>query len=101
VARRHREHHKNDRIGWLRAAVLGANDGIISVSSIMLGVATANALRSNILLLDPIRLRRIGGSFLSGRDVKGSLLMQLCKMDEKVWRDLRAASLSLVQPKHL
>jgi len=50
VARRHREHHKNDRIGWLRAAVLGANDGIISVSSIMLGVATANALRSNILL---------------------------------------------------
>lgn len=50
MGRRHREHHKQDRIGWLRAAVLGANDGIISVSSIMLGVATAHALRSNILL---------------------------------------------------
>jgi VIT1/CCC1 family predicted Fe2+/Mn2+ transporter len=50
MARRHREHHKHDRIGWLRAAVLGANDGIISVSSIMLGVATAHALRSSILL---------------------------------------------------
>jgi len=50
MARRHREHHKNDRIGWLRAAVLGANDGIISVSSIMLGVATAHAIRSNVLL---------------------------------------------------
>jgi VIT1/CCC1 family predicted Fe2+/Mn2+ transporter len=39
-----------DKIGWLRAVVLGSNDGIISVSSIMLGVATAHALRSNILL---------------------------------------------------
>ncbi len=50
MARRHREHHKQDRIGWLRAAVLGANDGIISVSSILLGVATAHAERSNIIL---------------------------------------------------
>ena len=50
MSRRHREYHKNDKIGWLRAAVLGANDGIISVASIMLGVATAHAPRSNVLL---------------------------------------------------
>jgi VIT1/CCC1 family predicted Fe2+/Mn2+ transporter len=50
VTRRHHEHHKHDRIGWLRAAVLGANDGVISVSSIMLGVTSAHASRSGVLL---------------------------------------------------
>jgi VIT1/CCC1 family predicted Fe2+/Mn2+ transporter len=48
--RRHPEHHKQDRIGWLRAAVLGANDGVISVFSIMLGVTSAHASRASILL---------------------------------------------------
>ena len=37
------ESHRTDRIGWLRAAVLGANDGIISTASLMLGVAAASA----------------------------------------------------------
>jgi VIT1/CCC1 family predicted Fe2+/Mn2+ transporter len=36
-----KEHHHTDRIGWLRAAVLGANDGILSTSSLVLGVAAA------------------------------------------------------------
>jgi VIT1/CCC1 family predicted Fe2+/Mn2+ transporter len=40
-AKNHREHHLNDRIGWLRAAVLGANDGIVSIASLVMGVATA------------------------------------------------------------
>jgi len=44
------ERHRINRIGWLRAAVLGANDGILSTSSLLLGVATANATRTNILL---------------------------------------------------
>ncbi len=48
--RRHIEHHRIDRISWLRAAVLGANDGIISTASLMLGVAAANAAHSNILV---------------------------------------------------
>ncbi|HEV7856624.1 MAG TPA: VIT1/CCC1 transporter family protein, partial [Herminiimonas sp.] len=39
---RHPERHRNDRIGWLRAAVLGANDGIVSTACLMLGVAAAN-----------------------------------------------------------
>lgn len=39
----HRELHRTDRIGWLRAAVLGANDGIVSTASLIIGVAAANA----------------------------------------------------------
>ena len=42
--------HKGDRIGWLRAAVLGANDGTISVSSLVVGVAAAGAPQGSILL---------------------------------------------------
>ncbi len=40
---RHREHHRTQRTGWLRAAVLGANDGIVSTASLVLGVAAAGA----------------------------------------------------------
>jgi VIT1/CCC1 family predicted Fe2+/Mn2+ transporter len=46
----HREFHRADRIGWLRAAVLGANDGTISVASLVVGVAAANAAPSSILM---------------------------------------------------
>ncbi|MBF8178656.1 MAG: VIT family protein [Burkholderiaceae bacterium] len=44
------EKHFNGRIGWLRAAVLGANDGIISTSCLLLGVASANLARNEMLL---------------------------------------------------
>ena len=40
---RHLESHKSDRIGWLRAAVLGANDGIISIASLVVGIAASDA----------------------------------------------------------
>ncbi len=46
----HREAHLVHRIGWLRAAVLGANDGIISTASLMVGVATAAAQHSDVML---------------------------------------------------
>jgi VIT1/CCC1 family predicted Fe2+/Mn2+ transporter len=46
----HRETHRTSRIGWLRAAVLGANDGIVSTASLMVGVAAANADHSALLL---------------------------------------------------
>jgi VIT1/CCC1 family predicted Fe2+/Mn2+ transporter len=46
----HRETHRSDRIGWLRAAVLGANDGTISVASLVVGVAAAGAPQGSILL---------------------------------------------------
>ena len=47
---RHLESHKSDRIGWLRAAVLGANDGIISIASLVVGVAASGA-SANVILL--------------------------------------------------
>ena len=47
---RHIERHRTSRIGWLRAAVLGANDGIVSTASLMLGVAAAHVSQSNILI---------------------------------------------------
>jgi VIT1/CCC1 family predicted Fe2+/Mn2+ transporter len=46
----HRETHRTSRIGWLRAAVLGANDGIVSTASLMVGVAAANAGHNALLL---------------------------------------------------
>ena len=46
----HVENHRTNRIGWLRATVLGANDGIVSVSSLIVGVAAAETGRGNILL---------------------------------------------------
>ncbi|MDV6320068.1 VIT family protein [Chromohalobacter sp. HP20-39] len=46
----HKEHHRSQRNGWLRAAVLGANDGIVSTASLILGVAAANTAQSDILL---------------------------------------------------
>ncbi len=47
---RHGERHGSGRIGWLRAAVLGANDGIVSTSSLVIGVAAAGAGRGTVLV---------------------------------------------------
>jgi vacuolar iron transporter family protein len=47
---RHLEKHRTGRIGWLRAAVLGANDGIVSTASLVVGVAAANAARRDVLV---------------------------------------------------
>ena len=44
------EHHRTGRVGWLRATVLGANDGILSTASLVLGVAAAHATHSNVLV---------------------------------------------------
>ncbi len=46
----HRERHRSERIGWLRAAVLGANDGVVSTASLVVGVASADAARQDVLL---------------------------------------------------
>ena len=44
------ERHRSNRIGWLRAAVMGANDGIVSTASLMVGVAAASAGRNELIL---------------------------------------------------
>lgn len=48
--RHHWERHRTERIGWLRAAVLGANDGIVSTASLVLGVAAAHATHESIMV---------------------------------------------------
>jgi VIT1/CCC1 family predicted Fe2+/Mn2+ transporter len=50
MLKRHWERHRTERIGWLRAAVLGANDGIVSTASLVLGVAAAHATHENIMV---------------------------------------------------
>jgi VIT1/CCC1 family predicted Fe2+/Mn2+ transporter len=49
MAPRHRERHRLKRVGWLRAAVLGANDGIVSTASLLVGVAAADATPATLL----------------------------------------------------
>ena len=58
---KHREHHRSERIGWLRAAVLGADDGIVSTASLIVGVASAASSRSQILLAGVAAL--VAGAF--------------------------------------
>jgi vacuolar iron transporter family protein len=50
LIRKHSEHHRLDRLGWLRAAVLGANDGILSTASLLVGVASAEAGAANVMV---------------------------------------------------
>lgn len=50
MPRVHREAHRTERIGWLRAAVLGANDGIVSTASLVVGVAAASTGRGEVLV---------------------------------------------------
>jgi vacuolar iron transporter family protein len=50
MRRLHFEEHYAERIGWLRAAVLGANDGIVSTASLVVGVAAAEAARENVVI---------------------------------------------------
>src|SRR5258708_19741091 len=50
MRKRHWELHRTGRIGWLRAAVLGANDGIVSTASLVLGVAASHANQSTIMV---------------------------------------------------
>ena len=50
LRRVHLERHRTERIGWLRAAVLGANDGVVSTASLIVGVAATSAGRGEMLI---------------------------------------------------
>ncbi len=69
---RHSERHRLGRIGWLRAAVLGANDGVVSTASLMIGVAAASATRSQILVAGVAGLVAGAMSMASGEYVSVS-----------------------------
>lgn len=66
---RHIERYKNARISWLRAAVLGANDGIVSTASLMVGVAAASASQGSNLLTGVAGLAAGGLSMAAGEYV--------------------------------
>lgn len=71
-ARRHREHHLVSRIGWLRAAVLGANDGVISTASLMLGFAGAARSGGEVFLAGVAALAAGAMSMAAGEFVSVS-----------------------------
>ncbi|HAY07283.1 MAG TPA: hypothetical protein DCY26_11580, partial [Hyphomonas sp.] len=66
------EHHYIHRIGWLRAAVLGANDGILSTASLMIGVAAAAASSADILIAGVAALAAGAMSMAAGEYVSVS-----------------------------
>ncbi len=72
MSRLHIESHSSHRVGWLRAAVLGANDGLVSTASLILGVASANASTSAILLAGAAGLAAGAMSMAAGEYVSVS-----------------------------
>jgi vacuolar iron transporter family protein len=94
----HRERHRTDRIGWLRAAVLGANDGIVSTASLVVGVAAASASHGNILLTGIAGLVAGAMSMAAGEYVsvhsqadteKGDLLRERAELEKDPAAELR------------
>src|SRR6476620_9849619 len=69
---RHRELHRSERVGWLRAAVLGANDGIVSTASLIVGVAATGAIRSEVIVAATAGLVAGGMSMAAGEYVSVS-----------------------------
>jgi VIT1/CCC1 family predicted Fe2+/Mn2+ transporter len=88
----HRERHVVERIGWLRAAVLGANDGIISTASLILGVAAAATVKGDILLAGGAGLAAGAMSMAAGEFVSVSSQADTEKADlAREARELKAA----------
>lgn len=87
MARRlHREHHHIGNTGWLRAAVLGANDGVLSTASLILGVATATHAHGSILIAGVSGLVAGALSMAAGEYVSVSSQADVEKADLKVER---------------
>ena len=90
--RRHAERHRNDRIGWLRAAVLGANDGIVSTASLVVGVVAAGADHRTILLTSVSGLiagamSMAAGEFVSVHSQKDTENADLAREGAELMRD--------------
>jgi VIT1/CCC1 family predicted Fe2+/Mn2+ transporter len=90
--RRHAERHRNDRIGWLRAAVLGANDGIVSTASLVVGVVAAGADHRTILLTSVSGLiagamSMAAGEFVSVHSQKDTERADLAREGAELMRD--------------
>ncbi|HSF72124.1 MAG TPA: VIT1/CCC1 transporter family protein, partial [Methylotenera sp.] len=92
---KHSESHKSHRIGWLRAAVLGANDGIVSTASLILGVASAQASPNAILLTGIAGLMAGAMSMAAGEYVSVS-----SQADTESADLMREAKELLAEPEH-
>src|SRR5512141_597019 len=85
----HSENHLVDRIGWLRAAVLGANDGIVSTASLIVGVAAAAATQNNVLIAGVAGLVAGAMSMAAGEYVSVSSQSDTEKADlAREWKEL-------------
>lgn len=92
--RRHAEQHRSERIGWLRAAVLGANDGIVSTASLVLGVVAAGADHRTILLTSVSALiagamSMAAGEFVSVHSQEDTERADLARERDELRRDPR------------
>jgi VIT1/CCC1 family predicted Fe2+/Mn2+ transporter len=87
----HHEVHRAHRVGWLRAAVLGANDGIVSTASLIIGVASANASQGNILLAG------IAGLVAGAMSMAAGEYVSVCSQSDTEEADLALEKKSLEQ----
>ena len=92
MSKQHREVHRAGRIGWLRAAVLGANDGIVSTASLVIGVAAAQAARGEVLLAGVAGLTAGALSMAAGEYVSVSSQADTEQADLKLERKELATS---------
>src|SRR6476659_7545182 len=92
MPRIHREFHRSERIGWLRAAVLGANDGIVSTASLVLGVASAEGSRAAVLVAGVAGLVAAAMSMAAGEYVSVSSHSDTERADLEKERQELAAS---------
>jgi VIT1/CCC1 family predicted Fe2+/Mn2+ transporter len=92
MSKQHREVHRTGRIGWLRAAVLGANDGIVSTASLVIGVAAAQVARGEVLLAGVAGLTAGALSMAAGEYVSVSSQADTEQADLKLERKELAAS---------
>lgn len=89
---KHSEKHNAHRVGWLRAAVLGANDGIVSTASLVIGVAAASAARGEVLTAGVAGLVAGAMSMAAGEYVSVSSQADTERADlERERRELRAS----------
>lgn len=85
------EHHRSHRIGWLRAAVLGANDGIVSTASLIIGVAAASTTHANILLAG------VAGMVAGAMSMAAGEYVSVCSQFDTEQADLELEKQSLEQ----
>ncbi len=87
----HEEHHKTHRVGWFRASVLGANDGIVSTSSLIIGISAANAPAEQILLAG------VAGLVAGAMSMAAGEYVSVCSQADTERADMELEKKSLIE----